>query len=177
VLSQRFSLLQALIAEMRLDALLPLAADTSVLRIDPLLGNRAPAGCAPPTQAHVECGKWILGMTADTYRTRYGSGRIALLDTGVWPGHCLFRTDPCANHANSVNNSGTNGTQGPPGPITASLDCIPNDCLPDSRTDPDVHSVGHGTASAAILAGTDAMGPVAGTVWEPLRRSPPSSMR
>jgi hypothetical protein len=161
VLPQRFSLVHALIAEMPLASILSLAADTTVLRIDPLRGDVAPAGCSPPTQSHVECGKWILGKNADLYRARHGQGRIALLDTGVWTGHCLFRTVPCPSSAQMASDGQVQSATAAPtqtGPISATVDCIPVDCRPDTRSDPDVHAIGHGTATAAILSGTEAMG-------------------
>jgi len=138
VLPQRFAFTHSLLVSVRLREVAAIAQDPRVVRIDPLWGEGPPQG--PGCGGAEDNLETIREHVLDCERffdAGFGSGTIDLLDTGVHSAHALLG----------------------PERIAFQLDCAtaPWTCT-DADPAGDVWSTGHGTATSAILAGTEAQG-------------------
>lgn len=131
---RRFWLIQAVVLETSLDSIRSIAGMSAVEKIELSQSNEAPPG------NRISDGRQIIGT--DHWRS-FSSDRawIALLDTGVWTHHRLLSSPDVINWRRDCVN-GTGRT-----------------CRGNSKTDPnDIAKWNHGTATASILVGNDAMG-------------------
>jgi hypothetical protein len=139
VLPPRFRLTQSLLITIRLGVLDSLSRNPSVIHIDPLHGGPPPTPCGS-NQMNAQNASAAMAMSH--YLSLRGSetGTIALFDTGILRSHSLL--------------SAHNGF---PSPIVGLFKCsgINIEGDPDQE---DVQTEGHGTASAALLAGNASMG-------------------
>lgn len=148
----RFRFGLGLVIQIPLNRVIPLAHDPRVLSIDPLRGEGPPAGgciplACPPGVCDVGYAKEILGATGFVAAGYGDNGRIAMLDTGVRQSHCL------------LGGIGTAGAgPGNSSPVVLLRDCVSGTCVPQPPPQSDVVSTGHGTSTAAILAGTQSLG-------------------
>lgn len=131
-------LLRAMVMEVRVDRLLPLALFPQVVYIQPrYAGELPPWGGANtisadnPQQARDQ-------LAAEPYFTSYGDGTIGLVDTGVYTGHNLLAPDR----------------------IGETWNCLTGACVsePGGLWEACPNGPGHGTGSAALLSGNGSMG-------------------
>ena len=134
VVHARYWLIQAMVVEMSLSNVPGLATESRVVRIEPVRSGTAPSPDCGSVGTNTGYTRELIQLS-DAYEP-FGGGRIALFDTGVFESHVLLAGSPYLNRR---------------------MQCGPNGCAP-TTTQTDFHTDGHGTSSAAILVGSDAMG-------------------
>ena len=140
---ETYTLTQAVAAEVALGELLAIVSRRDVLSIQPASSGDRPPTCQNPAGATVALAKQDLRTDPFTSLGYGGRGSIAMLDTGVDAGHHALK--PLV--------------QSSP-PKLELFDCTDpaQDCGGPDKEDLDTSSNGHGTKTASILAGTDAIG-------------------
>jgi hypothetical protein len=131
-------LVRALAMELPASQLLPLAGSGEVVYIQPRFAGEGPPQVASNGNPADNVIKARLKLNTDPYVASYGSGKIGLVDTGVYSTHDLL-------HA--------------PDRVGECWDCV----MPTCTLLPSVDEVcptdfGHGTGTAALLAGNASLG-------------------
>lgn len=146
-----FWITRAVVARLRARDVPRLAARPDVRFVQPAhRGPPAPAYCdeqpAELAARHAVTGDGRKLINSDPLRDAgHGGGRLALLDTGVWPGHQLL--------------AGAASSTAPLGPALVPLDCVDSwNCSGPDPKDTDTGTGGHGTIACGILVGDDSMG-------------------
>jgi serine protease AprX len=141
VLPPRFRLVQALLVTIRLGILDSLARNPSVTHIDPLHGGPPPSVPCGSKDTPVSKASSLMGVPHYLALRGFATGKLAILDTGVRQSHALLSAG-----------------SGFASPLTGCFECVSDTACHEEPNQVDVHEDGHGTATAAILAGNASMG-------------------
>jgi len=145
-----FWIARAVVARLRARDVLPLARRRDVVSVQ-FAHRGAPAPDYCDGLGELETRDAVTGdgralLNSDPLRDAgYGTGRLGLLDTGVWTEHRLL-AGPAASTATL-------------GPALQALDCVgAADCSGGDPMDTDAAQGGHGTVTCGILVGDRSMG-------------------